>query len=215
MNNTILTILVLLLLALAAIIWLRRRSPNAPETEQAFVDVWGDEPDLEQTAPSATPSTSRNKATPQVHLPVPEIKQTIPEVKQTIPEVKQAVPEIKQPLPEVKTPVPEPEPTGPDVDQEVLNQLREAGSDLSKPHKMEFLLYFPTQESATQVADKIKADGFIVEVKRATQGSAWLCLAVKKMVPKRSDIAVIGKRFSALAREFNGEYDGWETSLEK
>ncbi len=30
-----------------------------------------------------------------------------------------------------------------DPDQMVLDQLRKAGSDLSKPHKIDFFLYFP------------------------------------------------------------------------
>jgi hypothetical protein len=102
----------------------------------------------------------------------------------------------------------------PDVDQKVLDQLREAGSDLSKPHQMEFLLYFPTEESAQLAASKIKTDGFSVEVKRAARGSMWLCLAVKRMVPKRVEIGAIGKRFTALAKDLGGEYDGWETSIE-
>jgi hypothetical protein len=32
----------------------------------------------------------------------------------------------------------------PDLDQQVLDQLKKAGSDLSKPHNIEFFLYFPT-----------------------------------------------------------------------
>lgn len=120
----------------------------------------------------------------------------------------------------VKEPVSEsinyqPQNLQPDVDQEVLNQLRGAGSDLSKPHNMEFLIYLPTEESANRVANRIRPDGFNVEVKRAAQGSNWLCLAMKRMAPKHSEIAAIGKRFSAIAQEFNGEYDGWETSIEK
>jgi hypothetical protein len=38
---------------------------------------------------------------------------------------------------------------------------------------------------------------------------------MKRLVPKRAEIDAIGKRFKAIAQEFNGEYDGWETSLEK
>jgi hypothetical protein len=102
-----------------------------------------------------------------------------------------------------------------DVDQGVLDQLREAGSDLRKPHAMEFYLYFPTQESARKVATEIENDGFTVEVKTAPQGSHWLCYVTKRMVPERAKIAATGKRFKALAKKFDGEYGGWETSVEK
>ena len=36
----------------------------------------------------------------------------------------------------------------PDFDQQVLDQLKKAGSDLSKPHKIEFYLYFPTNKTS-------------------------------------------------------------------
>ncbi|HXE42414.1 MAG TPA: ribonuclease E inhibitor RraB, partial [Candidatus Baltobacteraceae bacterium] len=38
----------------------------------------------------------------------------------------------------------------PDLDESVLIQLKKAGSDLSKTHKIEFFLYFPTQAKAEQ-----------------------------------------------------------------
>jgi hypothetical protein len=102
-----------------------------------------------------------------------------------------------------------------DADQQVLDQLREAGSDLSKPHPLEFYLYFPTEELAHRAAEKIADDGYSVEVKRAAQRSDWLCYVTKRMAPKRAEIAAIGKRFRSLAREFGGEYDGWETEVVK
>jgi hypothetical protein len=106
----------------------------------------------------------------------------------------------------------------PEVDQKVLDQLREAGSDLSKPHDLEFFLYFPDQEAAGIAAERIKtsgAGGFMAEVKRAPQGEIWMCYVTRKMVPEGAKIALIGERFSALAQELGGEYDGWETSLVK
>jgi hypothetical protein len=104
----------------------------------------------------------------------------------------------------------------PEVDQKVLDQLREAGSDLSKPHDLEFFLYFANQEAATIAADRIitsGAGGFAAEVKRSPQGDVWMCYVTRKMVPEGAKIALIGERFSALAQELGGEYDGWETSL--
>jgi len=55
----------------------------------------------------------------------------------------------------------------PDLDQAVLVQLRKAGSDLSKPHNIEFFLYFPTRSVAEMAASPIRDAGFEVEVKRA------------------------------------------------
>src|SRR5580698_1527080 len=70
----------------------------------------------------------------------------------------------------------------PDLDESVLIQLTKAGSDLSKPHKIEFFLYFPTQASAEQAAPRIRDDGCEVEAKK--QPNDWICLATKTMIPK-------------------------------
>jgi hypothetical protein len=187
MNNTTLFVIVLLLLGVALFAWLRRKSANGPAVNQWDVD----EPDIPKPVIQA----------PLVQPPAPQ----------------KPAPQKAAPQPQVTTPPPEFQPSGnePDTDQRVLDQLREAGSDLSKPHQMEFLLYFPTEEAARKAANKIKAEGFSVDVKRAPQGPMWLCLAMKRMAPKRAEIAAIGRKFTAVAQEFNGDYDGWETSLEK
>jgi hypothetical protein len=125
--------------------------------------------------------------------------------------------------PKVDTPKTEPQKTDisikiPELDQQVLDQLREAGSDLSKPHDLEFFLYFPNQEAAGIAAERIitsGAGGFTAEVKQAPQGDAWMCYVTRKMVPEGAKIALIGERFRTLAQELGGEYDGWETSLVK
>jgi regulator of RNase E activity RraB len=120
--------------------------------------------------------------------------------------------------PKVEMPKTEPqkvEETLPEADQKVLDQLREAGSDLSKPHDLEFFLLFSTSEAASKAAETIKAGGagFSAEVKRSPQGDIWMCYVTRKMVPEGPKIVLIGERFKALAQELGGEYDGWETSL--
>jgi hypothetical protein len=103
----------------------------------------------------------------------------------------------------------------PDLDESVLIQLKKAGSNLSKPHHIEFFLYFPTQEIAEQAAPKIRASGFAVEVKQAAQGTDWLCFATKTMVPDLSALQKIRQDFNALTIPLNGVYDGWGTPVEK
>jgi hypothetical protein len=103
----------------------------------------------------------------------------------------------------------------PDLDESVLIQLKKAGSNLSKPHHIEFFLYFPTQEIAEQAAPKIRASGFTVEVKQAAQGTDWLCFATKTMVPDLSALQKIRQDFDALTASLNGMYDEWGTPVEK
>ena len=91
----------------------------------------------------------------------------------------------------------------------VLAHLGRAGSDLSKPHPVEFFVHAPSEEAARIVADQIRSSGFDAKVDRAAQGSGWLCLASKSMVPELSTLEGIRSRFGAIAREVGGEYDGW------
>ena len=103
----------------------------------------------------------------------------------------------------------------PDLDQSVLVQLRKAGSDLTKPHHIEFFLYFPTQAVADKAALTIRNAGFEVDVRKAAQGDHWLCFATKTMVPELADLQKIRSDFVSLAAAMNGEYDGWGTPVVK
>jgi regulator of RNase E activity RraB len=103
----------------------------------------------------------------------------------------------------------------PDLDESVLVQLKKAGSDLSKPHKIEFFLYFPSQSVADRAALRIREAGFQVEVRRAAKGNDWLCFATKTMVPELSSLQQIRRDFSSLAASLKGEYDGWGTPIEE
>jgi regulator of RNase E activity RraB len=100
-----------------------------------------------------------------------------------------------------------------DPDEAVLAQLKKAGSDLSKPHQIEFFLYFHAESSAQQAAKQIKEQGFNVEVRRAAKGTDWLCFATKKMVPELAALQRIRRDFSNLAAANGGEYDGWGTGV--
>jgi len=100
-----------------------------------------------------------------------------------------------------------------DPDQLVLQQLKKAGSNLSKPHKIEFFLYFKSQASAEAVAPTIKNSGFNVEVRQAAQGTDWLCLATKTMIPELATLQKIRRDFTAIAAANGGEYDGWGTGV--
>ena len=90
-----------------------------------------------------------------------------------------------------------------------------AGSNLLKPHKIQFFLYFPTQIAADQAASRIREMGFEVEVEKGAKGEDWLCLADRTMIPELSAIQKITRDFGALAASLNGEYDGWEARIEK
>jgi hypothetical protein len=102
-----------------------------------------------------------------------------------------------------------------DPDQMVLEHLKKAGSDLSKPHNLEFFIYVPTEADAMEIAPRIKEAGFAVDVRQAAQGPGWLCFATKTMIPELTALQKIRRDFSALAASKRGEYDGWGTGVVK
>lgn len=98
-------------------------------------------------------------------------------------------------------------------DQQVLAQLQKAGSNLSKPHAIEFFLYFPTQSAAERAANRIREMGFSPDVRRAAQVDSWLCFATKEMIPSQNALESIRSDFSSLAASLGGDYDGWGTPV--
>jgi Regulator of ribonuclease activity B len=102
----------------------------------------------------------------------------------------------------------------PTLDEWALDQLKQAGEDLSRPHSLEFQLIFPTQPAAEQAASQIKADGFDVTVKPGGQDGEWLCAASKMMVPEIAVITKIHQDFDGIAASFGGRYDGWSMAAE-
>ena len=100
-----------------------------------------------------------------------------------------------------------------DPDEAVLAQIKKANSNLLKPHKIDFFLYFPTQSAAEQAALRLKESGFAVEVKPAAQGNDSLCFSVKTMVPELAALQQIRREFNSLVASNGGEYDGWGTAI--
>ena len=89
--------------------------------------------------------------------------------------------------------------------------LRELGklSDLRQVHQVEFFLYLPTESAAREVAGTLAARGFSAEVRPGAKGPAWLCFAVKPMVPELAELRRLRGEFEELTGRLGGEYDGW------
>jgi hypothetical protein len=98
-------------------------------------------------------------------------------------------------------------------DGQVIEQLR-THSDLSKPHEVEFFLYFPTRDAAEQAAQQIRPRGFDVNVEPGSPDSGkWLAFATKSMLPDLDEMEKIRSEFEDLAESLGGEYDGWGTAF--
>jgi hypothetical protein len=103
-----------------------------------------------------------------------------------------------------------------DPDQMALDQLKSAGSDLSKPHKIEFLLYFPDSKGVAQAAATLNGKKFDIDITRPKkEGEKWSCKAIKTMVPDLKTLQKIRKDFNNIAAANGGEYDGWGAAIVK
>lgn len=100
-------------------------------------------------------------------------------------------------------------------DDAVIEHLRIAGSDLSKPHPIDFYLYAPTQDSAERIARVLSNKGFKVKVEQAATGTDWLALATKEVIPTSVALADLRRELTVLALHEHGDYDGWEAPVVK
>jgi hypothetical protein len=100
-------------------------------------------------------------------------------------------------------------------EQEVLEQLKGSGSDISKPHKFEFYLYVAAKADADNAAAKMLVSGFSgAEVRpSAADDGTWLCLVSKTLVPKDTNLDDHARFFNEVAAALHGVFDGWEAEI--
>lgn len=95
-------------------------------------------------------------------------------------------------------------------DNAVLTQLSHAGSDLSKPHVVDFFVYFPTREAAEMAALELGPD-YVCEICEGT--GQWLCLANAIFVPTLAGLISRRQLLTTIAKKYGGEYDGWGAAI--
>ncbi|MEI6022415.1 MAG: ribonuclease E inhibitor RraB [bacterium] len=101
-----------------------------------------------------------------------------------------------------------------DPDEMVLSHLIKAGSNITKPHTIDFFLYFTTQEDAEKAKVVLQKEGRIIEIK-TTQPPYITCQIVIEMKPNLQILQNIRQEFQQIAKQYNGMYDGWGTEIEE
>ena len=101
------------------------------------------------------------------------------------------------------------------LDNEVLDQLRSAGSDLTRPHRIEFYLYLPSEADAEAAEAVLSATGYSVTVRAGSDDTNWLCLASRTMIPAIQELSEARRVFKGLALRYKGAYDGWVAAIER
>ena len=100
-------------------------------------------------------------------------------------------------------------------DNEALDQLRSAGSNLTKPHQIEFYLYLPSEADAEAAKAVLRPMGYSVTVRVGANNINWLCLASRTMMPTIQELSEARGVFKRLALSYRGAYGGWEAAIER
>jgi regulator of RNase E activity RraB len=79
-----------------------------------------------------------------------------------------------------------------------------------EPVEVEHYLYFPDRAKARLALPEIRKRGYNTQDRRSADGGNWLVLA-RKSADEVDDIDDgHAKELEAIARNYQGEYDGWE-----
>ena len=97
----------------------------------------------------------------------------------------------------------------PSSDAQALAQLAKSGSDLSKLHRVEFVLRFPTEDDAARAASQLEELAFAAVTERDDAADEWVILATKVMYPVESNLLGLRDKLNTIASEGRGKYDGW------
>ncbi len=100
-----------------------------------------------------------------------------------------------------------------DPDADTLEELARVGSDLTRPHDIEFFLYLETEAEAEAIAAQVRREGFRAEVRPTETDTCWLCLATRTMRPELEALHRWRARFTTLAETSGGAYDGWGATV--
>ena len=100
-------------------------------------------------------------------------------------------------------------------DNEALDQLRSTGSNLTKPHHIEFYLYLPSNAAAEAAEAVLRPMGYSVTIRVGENDINWVCLASRTMLPTIEGLTDARNVFTGLALKYRGAYGGWDTAVER
>lgn len=97
--------------------------------------------------------------------------------------------------------------------REMAKTLKGTPYDVSKPIPFSFYLYVPDRQRANKCAKVLKAEGCETEVdKSAADDGKWLCLCHATLTLTDGAVVKLGDCLVALAKEHEGQFDGWEVN---
>jgi hypothetical protein len=99
------------------------------------------------------------------------------------------------------------------TDKQALDQLAKSGSDLTKVHRVDFFMHFPTQKAAEKAQMQLIALAFETNIEPGKTDGVWAIQASKSMYPVESDLAGLRDKLDVIATAGRGSYDGWKAKV--
>ncbi len=103
-------------------------------------------------------------------------------------------------------------------DLKVMEELEENGDDSSKARRIDHWVYFKTEENLNIFQEWAKEEGFSVEsfgkAEEALHDHAFVLQFYITERPVIEEVSETTAKIVRKAEELDGEYDGWETSVE-
>ena len=106
------------------------------------------------------------------------------------------------------------------ADRDVIAQLKNNGSDVTKPVDVVYYLYIPSFTDAIELARRSSVAGYRTSIEaplgklpNGTEEKRYSVVAHKRMIPSLANARRARAFFQPLAHRFHGEYDGWEAAV--
>jgi hypothetical protein len=101
-------------------------------------------------------------------------------------------------------------------DARLIDQLRKRGSDPFRPYDVDFFFAFRSPESAQQLANQLRAEGFDADLKDSPENGElrYGLHAHKAMQLTVPDMQSLSRRLTDTATALGGRYDGWAANQE-
>lgn len=95
----------------------------------------------------------------------------------------------------------------------MIQQLRLAGSDMSKPHSTEFFVYCPEQDQVSAAERAIAALGYRTEISPKDDELPWGVIAAATFIPTSQEVRRRESQLEVAASDAGCSYDGWEAAV--
>lgn len=104
------------------------------------------------------------------------------------------------------------------MDLSTIEELKNAGSDLSKVHELEHHFVVVDIEVAGQIAEELRKDGYVIseilDGEDEDDGSTYYFFdAIKPCIMKPELVFAESKKMAVIAKRYGVLYDGWGTHI--